>query len=430
MNQPDFEAEHTPKGAAGNSGPAVEERIVAVSLQYPDYGARRLIPQLEAGGIRVSSSAVYRILRRHGLQNRALRLLKLEAQQAGEIPVPPEEPTALSGCTAEKMQPSGQVRTAKLAPPRFVPVKTRTRSAWVLTLFNMLLLALLTYLGFHTAQTLPRAGAGRQEAVAAAASTAGVTHAPKTTEPLLDSYRIIWERNRFNASKGEAPAPKMEIAAEKIALAETDLGLKLVGTVVSDDVRLRRAFIENSRTHEQKALREGDTVGEVRIIKILRNKVVVATPEGDRLLTLGIPETGRRLPAFAPPRQAAGSAPVPQAAESGEPEVGIIEARLKRAQVESGLSENDHLMKQVRIFPYTDAQGEQLGGFRISYIMAGNILLEMGLRSGDVIIGVNGEAVAGPDDAEGFLEKLAQGGDITVQAIRRGRPVQLKIEIE
>ncbi|NIP70490.1 MAG: hypothetical protein GTO04_15295, partial [Planctomycetales bacterium] len=108
--------------------------------------------------------------------------------------------------------------------------------------------------------------------------------------------------------------------------------------------------------------------------------------------------------------------PFPQAAGSGEPEVGIIEARLKRAQVESGLSEDDHLMKQVQIYPYTE--GGQPAGFRLSYLMAGNVLVQMGLRSGDVILGVNGEAVTGLDDAAGFFEKLAKGGDITVQLMR------------
>jgi type II secretory pathway component PulC len=108
----------------------------------------------------------------------------------------------------------------------------------------------------------------------------------------------------------------------------------------------------------------------------------------------------------------------------------VIEARLKRAQVVAGLSEDDHLMKQVRVFPYTDAQGGQQGGFRLSYLMAGNVLVQMGLRSGDVILGLNGEAFAGPDDAAGFFEKLAQGGDVTIQAIRRGRLVQMQLKID
>jgi type II secretory pathway component PulC len=261
----------------------------------------------------------------------------------------------------------------------------------------------------------------------AAAAIAAKAESADSGRP-LNGYRRIWERNLFNAS-GE-PAQPQEIAVEKLALAEKDLGLTLVGTVVSGDARLRRAFIFSSKARVQEAFREGDTAGEARIKRILRNKVVVATRQGDRVLSADIFETGRQATISAPPEQAAGSSPFPQAAGGGEPEVGVIEARLKRAQVESGLSEDDHLMKQVRVFPYTDTQGVQQGGFRLSYLMAGNVLVQMGLRSGDVILGVNGEAVAGLDDADGFFEKLAQGGDVTIQAMRRGRPVQLQLKIE
>ena len=159
--------------------------------------------------------------------------------------------------------------------------------------------------------------------------------------------------------------------------------------------------------------------------------MVVATLEGDRLLTAEIMESGKR-PADTPRPQpaAGGTPPALGAADSAGREIGVIEARLKRAQVVSGLSQNDHLMQQVRVFPYTDAQGVQQGGFRLSYLMAGNVLVQMGLRSGDVILSLNGEAVAGPDDAAGFFEKLAQGGDITIQALRRGRLVQMQLKID
>ncbi|NIP70491.1 MAG: hypothetical protein GTO04_15300, partial [Planctomycetales bacterium] len=86
-------------------------------------------------------------------------------------------------------------------------------------------------------------------------------------------------------AKEEPAAPKKEIDTEKILPAAEDLGLKLLGTVMADEQRLRRAFIENSRTRKQEAYREGDTAGAVRIKKILRNKVVVATPKGDRVLS-------------------------------------------------------------------------------------------------------------------------------------------------
>jgi len=54
-----------------------------------------------------------------------------------------------------------------------------------------------------------------------------------------------------------------------------DLGLKLVGTAVSDDPRLSYAVIETQSNSQQKPYREGDQVGEILIKKILLGKVVI-----------------------------------------------------------------------------------------------------------------------------------------------------------
>ncbi|UCF90102.1 MAG: hypothetical protein JSW39_17610 [Desulfobacterales bacterium] len=305
--------------------------------------------------------------------------------------------------------------------------KIRAWTSRLLTLIHILLLVLLVFLGVHTWQNVHKALLAPTAVVTSfppAASAAAESKA--ATRPLAD-YRIILERNLFNVAKEEAALPKKQFDIEKIAPAAKNLGLKLVGTVMADDPWLRRAFIENSRTRKQEAYREGDTTGEFRIKKIMRDKVVIATASGDQLLAVGFDETGKRTVTFQDPQQTSGSTTFPQAA-AGEADVGVIESRLIRSQVESGLSEKDYLMKQVQIYPY--AEGEQPAGFRISNIRAGNILLQMGLRSGDVIIGVDGEAVTGPDEADAFFKKLAQGGEITVQIMRRGRPVQIQTNIE
>ena len=59
----------------------VEARIVDLSLKHPDCGASRLVPLLEQEGIVLNASDVYAILKRNNLQNRTLRLSKLEEQR-------------------------------------------------------------------------------------------------------------------------------------------------------------------------------------------------------------------------------------------------------------------------------------------------------------------------------------------------------------
>lgn len=63
----------------------IERRIAYLSLCHPDFGARRLLPILKKENIDVSTSTVYRILKRHGQQNRSMRISKIEAQQRVDI---------------------------------------------------------------------------------------------------------------------------------------------------------------------------------------------------------------------------------------------------------------------------------------------------------------------------------------------------------
>ena len=68
-----------------------EKRIVELSYQNPELGAKRLLPLLKNEEIDVSSSSVYRILKRHGLQTRTLRISKIEERCLAEAPSPDDE---------------------------------------------------------------------------------------------------------------------------------------------------------------------------------------------------------------------------------------------------------------------------------------------------------------------------------------------------
>jgi transposase InsO family protein len=71
----------------------VEQRIVAFSLAYPGYGPRRVASELARdrwGGILVSPSGVWRVLKRHGLNTRTKRLSLVAGYAA-----PPQPPRPL-----------------------------------------------------------------------------------------------------------------------------------------------------------------------------------------------------------------------------------------------------------------------------------------------------------------------------------------------
>jgi type II secretion system protein C len=443
------------------------QRIVEISLQNPDLGARRLVPLLQKQGVSASCSTVYRILKRNNLENRQKRILRIKAQQVQEPPPEPEtespesfaepseiapvtaeaempqlalEPAAAVPISAENLAPSPSdmpvpaLKTAAVAPAvrerqplRKAPAKpVKRRSHPAFYPLYMLLFVLIGYLGFHGFQAIqyvrPETRSVSASGLAASFITAKVESA--ASERPLDGYRRIWERNLFNIARAGDSESVKQIAIEKVALAEKGLGLKLVGTVVSNDAKLRRAIIDNSKTRRQKAYREGDAAGGVRIKKILRNRVIVGTAEGDRLLMVDIGGGTEGGPsALLSSASYAQHIPVgvqypQQIAGRRRPGRSI---KLAREEVVASLADIDKLEQQLNIEPFM--KDDQPAGFTIGKIPPESILRKMGLKTGNAIMGVNDEVITSPEQAAEFFQTLAQGGEKTIKA-RIGRGVR------
>jgi general secretion pathway protein C len=425
----------------------VAERIVQISLQNPEYGARRLVPKLEKEKLLVSASTVYTILRRNGIQTRDKRFAKIQAQHVVKELAPPEveissrraverppQPAAAMPAQAEQPEQVPEVIEEKAPPPRILqvseaPKKIKTWSPWFLKNLNILLLLLLVFLGFHTWQNIHTAMPEPEAFATITPQAASITVEPEVAALPLNDYRMISERNLFNVSKEKTQTPKKKIEIEKIAPAEKDLGLRLVGTVVAQDPKLRFAFIENRSQRKQGAYREGDKADEVLIKKVLRNKVVITTDKGDKLLTVEIEESTKRskIPPYA--RQLPGSSAASlQIPGSTSPRTKHASINLDREEVEASLADTDQLLEKVDIYPYV--QGGQSVGFRISRVPPRSVLRKIGLRSRDVIVGVNDQEITSPEQAAEFFQTLAEGGDVTIKIKRRRRSRQIKLSIE
>jgi len=430
--------------------PEIEERIVEVSMQNPDHGTRRLVGLLAGEGISISSSAIYTLLKRHGLQTQSLRHSRIELERLTDgappavetdipyaVPVPatPEEPEQAPADTVDISE------TRPVAPAPSMPVKSPRGARWFFYLADVLLLALvgyLGYLGYHTVLNLKQVRL-EPEAVATV-KPEPVLPAAQTqiaVQP-LKGYHKIWERNLFNIKEEQAPAPAKEIEIEKIALAEKSIGLKLMGTVLAGDSSMSRAIVHNQKTREQEAYREGDQAGKVKIKKIMRSKVVITTEKGDQLLTVEDEDFERGGSALSNQRRAPMSLTSPQPT-ARELETGTAPRRtgtrsisLTRDEVSATLADTDRLLQELTISPFT--QGDQPAGFIISNIPRGSVLSKMGLRNGYVVTQLNDQAITSPDQAADFFRTLADGGEVTIQ-VRRSRGVrrrsrQINLNIE
>jgi type II secretion system protein C len=385
---------------------SVEKRIVEFSLNHPDYGARLLLPLLEQEGITVTTSAVYSILKRNNLQHRTLRLSKLQGKHASAI-------SQAQADTTQEPDLSGEITP----PPIKSPLKTRARHPWSLNPLNILLLGLVGYFWVSALGNLLEAR--REPTLPHDLSPVTVESIPQATVRPLEDYNIIIERNLFGASEEQTPAQQEEVSLEDIPAAENSLGLKLVGTVAAHDSVKRFAIIDNKSTHKQELYREGEKAGEVLIKRILRNKVIVDAGRGEQLLALELEETGNKIE-FAQASQ-------PQVDSQLEVTERIHQnIQIDRQQLQSSLGDVEQLIKQAGISPHV--QDEQPAGFTITNVEPKSAFAKMGLRSGDSIMSLNGEAITGPEDADKFFQKLREGDDVTIK-VKKGKGLRRRTRV-
>jgi general secretion pathway protein C len=225
--------------------------------------------------------------------------------------------------------------------------------------------------------------------------------------PILD--RDLFQVRRTPQTAATAPAVVLE------NLERTQLSLKLWGTV-SGDPQQTYAVIEDLKKREQNLYRIGDMVQNATVKMILREKVVLNFDGKDEVLDMadfqqsgGPVIASRGRPQVAPPTE-----PPP-----GMPAEGEQRITLQRTMLEESLSDINKLMTEIAIGPNME-EGES-AGLALSRIAPNSIFRRMGLRNGDVLLGINGQQVQSPEDAMRMYESFRSSNEIQLQLKRRGQ---------
>jgi general secretion pathway protein C len=260
----------------------------------------------------------------------------------------------------------------------------------------------------------------------------GVTANPVSSTPVgpshspLADYAAIAKRNIFNSSDQEqAAAPKVEEKVVLENLKQTDLKLKLWGTVTGQNEG-DYAVIEDAKAREQNLYRAGDTIQNAVVKLILREKVVLQVGANDEILAMEENiGRGRRSPAARRDvRSPSAPSPDSKLRVSSYPR----KIRLKSDQIEKAMENLGQLMEQATLRPHIE--DGQSAGISITGIKPNAIFRKMRLRNGDIITGVNGDAIESVEDAVKVVEQLSSGSDIQLQIKRRGREQSLDYNIE
>ena len=288
------------------------------------------------------------------------------------------------------------------------------------TIANFLFITAGVYLGVNTFYTLITSRLDYGESSRITSNQSGPPPQVEYTVAPLTDYKAITSRNIFNS--GNQPVtetPKTE-AVDVDKLKETDLKLKLWGTVTGQDKRAY-AVIEDSKAREQNLYRAGDSIQKAVVKLILREKVILRVDNHDEILAMEEVRSskGGRASNRSPRSSSSRKLPV-----SSYPR----KIKLKGAQIEKAMENLGQLMEQANLRPHiVDGQP---AGISITGIKPNAIFRKMRLRNGDVITGLNGGSIESVEDAVKVVEQLSSGSNIQLQIKRRGREQTLDYSIE
>ena len=287
------------------------------------------------------------------------------------------------------------------------------------TIANILLIGMGSYFSvnaFYKVATAPFDHA-RPSSVA----TKQVVSPKDVTRHPLSYYKAVIERNLFNTKIKTGQQPKLNIETLK----PTDLKLKLFGTVTGDKNKAY-AVIEETEKRRQNLYRVGDTIQNASIKMILREKVVLRVNGKDEILGIEEVSSGSRdsgRPSSIANRRSQKRRPFKRSSTADSQNI-----TLDRSKIESAVKNINDLMKNVRIQPhFTNGQPD---GFRLTGVRPNTIFYNMGLKSGDVITGVDGKNIESVDDAFKLYQGLQSSSNIQLQLKRKGRQKTINYTIK
>jgi general secretion pathway protein C len=235
-------------------------------------------------------------------------------------------------------------------------------------------------------------------------------------KPNFSEFQAIVNRDLFKTTEiPEAEPETEEIELDK--LKQTRLNLKLWGTVTGTAEKAY-AVIEDKSKNRQGLYHKGDAIQNATIKMILRKKVVLRVNGEDEILVME-DEKDR-------------SDRVDTARSSRDREsytyAGGEQLRIDRNEINSALNNINQLMQQVRVRPHF--KNGKPNGLILTHIRNNSIFNELGLQSGDIVKGVNGQEIESVDDALKFYNNLKSSSSVRLQIERRGQEKSISYQID
>ncbi len=187
------------------------------------------------------------------------------------------------------------------------------------------------------------------------------------------------------------------------------------GAIVRVPIDARAAYLIDPISESCLLLLDGTAAAQVSCRALARNH-----PPAARHIHW---VTVRRRPTAAGPAPAAGD-PAAQARQ-----VDATHFTVPRAEFEAALQTPPAALRAVRLVPVRES-GETLAGLRLAALRIGGPLHRLGLRNGDLLRAVNGEALTSASAAVAVYAALPGTRQLRLALTRDGHPLTLVWDIE
>lgn len=197
----------------------------------------------------------------------------------------------------------------------------------------------------------------------------------------------------------------------------TESGSKLLATVVADLPEYSSALIGGSgKSGRALGYKVGDSVGsEGRILLIEQKKVCL---DGGGCICMG---DNAKLAKSEPGEGKTGDE------EGGVTKVSDTKFLVDRSFLEKQLGNVETLATQIRAAPKTE--DGQIVGFKLSAIRKGSVFDKLGIKNGDVVHQVNGQALTSMENAMGVYGTLQNERGFNFEVTRRNQKMTIEYEV-
>lgn len=208
---------------------------------------------------------------------------------------------------------------------------------------------------------------------------------------------------------------------------ESESSIGLSATMVAEPAEWSFAVLDDGENDEERLMRAGQKVAEFTLAAIQRERVVLAKGGAFECVVLGEKKKPKKRSSRSPSvgrKSTSNSSKI----KDGIKKTGKNQYQIDREMLNEQLEDLSKLSKGARVIPhYRDGRPQ---GFKIVGVRPGSLYSHIGVRSGDVLKGVNGEEITSPNKALELYEQLKNSENVNVEVERRGRKVALEYNIK